>query len=282
MQAILFVDPGRCRMWELHDRLEWHITADTCCEEIESFRTHGQLLPVLARPLRGDPNHDYELIFGARRLFVARYTNSQLKLEVRDLRDREALIAMDIENRHRKDISPYERGMSYARWLRRGLFESQDDIARALAVSASQVSRLLKLAHLPSVVVDAFGSATEIRESWGLKLSEALEEPAHRQAIIRVARALGIQRPRRPANEVYRRILAAAADSRRVEDVARDEVVAGNDGEPLFRIRRLNACVSLMLPTERASDRVLDSIRRFVADVLQDASAQDTELTTKP
>jgi hypothetical protein len=66
--------------------------------------------------------------------------------------DREAVIALDVENRHRKDISPYERGTSYKRWLELGHFKCQKELARALEISPSQVSRMLKLAQLPAVV----------------------------------------------------------------------------------------------------------------------------------
>src|SRR5262245_57838727 len=143
MKSIVSVNPFRCRMWALHDRLETHVTEDTCRAEIESISKHGQLVPVLGRPLRQDPDYEVELIYGARRLFVARLINQPLLVELRELSDRDAIVAMDVENRLRQDISPYERGRSYARYLQSGFFKSQDEIARSLKISASQVSRLL-------------------------------------------------------------------------------------------------------------------------------------------
>jgi ParB family chromosome partitioning protein len=122
MNTVIAVSPFRCRMWDMHDRLESHITEATCRSEIQSCAKHGQLVPVMGRKLHGDPDFDVELIYGARRLFVARHLNMPLSVELRELTDRAGLIAMDIENRVRKDISPYERGMSYSRWLRSGLF----------------------------------------------------------------------------------------------------------------------------------------------------------------
>src|SRR5687768_17678353 len=173
MRNILAVDPFRVRMWSLHDRSEQHVNEESCKAEIESFWKHGQLVPALGRALRGDPDHDIELVYGARRLFVARHLNKPLLLDVREMSDREAIVAMDIENRQRKDVSPYERGVSYARWLRSGHFASQDQIARALQISGAQISRLLKLAKLPSVVVSAFATPLDILETWGLALAEA-------------------------------------------------------------------------------------------------------------
>jgi ParB family transcriptional regulator, chromosome partitioning protein len=114
MTSIVSANPFQCRMWELHDRLEAFVTEQSCKLEIESFAKHGQLIPVLARPLPANNAHKFELIYGARRLFVARHLNAPLLLEVREMSDRQALIAMDLENRQRMDLSPYERGLSYS------------------------------------------------------------------------------------------------------------------------------------------------------------------------
>lgn len=75
---------------------------------------------------------------------------------------------MDIENRHRLDISPYERAISYLRWLRNNHFSSQDEIARALQGSRSHISRLIKLAQLPAIVIEAFSDPANICEYWGM------------------------------------------------------------------------------------------------------------------
>src|SRR5271170_8315863 len=154
LREVEFLDPFRCRMWDYHDRLEETITEESCQTEIASFHAHGQVVPVLGRRLPKDATHDIELIFGARRLFVARHLSVPIKVELRDLTDREAIIAMGIENRQRKDISAYERGLSYRRWLKSKQFESQTEIANALKISASQVSRLLQIARLPSVIME--------------------------------------------------------------------------------------------------------------------------------
>lgn len=268
MPNVIAVSPFRCRMWDLHDRFEGSVSEDTCKAEIESFSRHGQLVPVIGRPLRGDHEHDIELICGARRLFVARHLNQELTVELREMNDREALIAMDTENRLRVDISPYERGMSYARWLRSGHFQSQDDIARALKVSPAQVSRLLKLARLPTVVVDAFPSPLEIYEAWGLELIEALDDPSRRQATIAQARTIRAQSPRPAGKEVYRQLLSSSACGRRPKARSHDEVVKDEKGQPQFRIRQLRNCIALLLPIERVSTKTLTSIRQSLPGML--------------
>jgi ParB family chromosome partitioning protein len=256
-------------MWSHHDRLEGYVTEETCSAEIESFERHGQFVPVLGRPLRGDRAYDVELIYGARRLFVARHLNKPLLVELRELSDHDAIVAMDIENRHRKDISSYERGLSYARWLRADYFKSQDDIARALKVSSSQVSRLLKLARLPSIVVDAFDSPADICETWGLDLAEALERPEHRAAVVRKARAIVATTPRPPGREVYRQLIAASAPGRKPKPAAHDVIVKGEDGEPLFRVRQQTNTIAILLPVTRVSEDMIGCIRRDIVKIME-------------
>lgn len=279
MERIRSVSPFRCKMWDLHDRLEAEISEQSCSQELESFARHGQLVPVLARPCVGDPSYDLELIYGARRLYWARHTNRQLLAEVRELSDIEAIIAMDIENRHRKDVSPYERGLSYARWLKSGHFDSQDELAKTLRISSSQVSRLLKLARLPSVVVSAFPLASEICEGWGTDLVEQLEDPQRGPAIIARARAISARASRPSAQVVYSELIKAKG-VRGAQRRRRDEVVMDGKGAPLFRIRWQRKAVALVVPLEKMRDEVLQQIREQVLQVLSTHSAPGPALQT--
>jgi ParB family chromosome partitioning protein len=275
MGGVISVSPFRCRMWEMHDRLEGHISAETCRSEIESFRKHGQLVPALGRPLKNSLDFEVELIYGARRLFVARHLNVPLLIDLREMTDIEAIVAMDIENRQRTDISPYERGLSFAQWLRAGYFGSQDDIARALQISASQVSRLLRLARLPAVILNAFESPTHICEGWGRDFMDALDDPERRPLAIKAARALAQLDPRPPAREIHRRLMSSIHGRRRRS--ARDEVV--RDGErPLFRIRWLRQSIALTMRLDDAPPSVLEEIRDAVANVLKRSMSRETGL----
>ncbi len=282
MQQVIAVSAFECRMWDMHDRLEIQISEKACRAEIESFSRHGQLIPVLGRPLSCDPTHKYELIYGARRLFVARHLNVPLLVELREMTDREAIVAMDIENRQRTDISAYERGLSYARWLRAGHFASQDDIARALKISASQVSRLLKLAQLPPVIVNAFESPSMICEGWGLEILEALEDPRRRDATIRAARTINASSPRPAAREVYRRLQTPSVRGRRTTARHRDEVVKDKSGNSLFRIRRTGRSVAFLLPIQRTGPAVVGLVRQMLAETLEVVAAKTTTTSQVP
>lgn len=269
---VITVNPFDCRMWDLHDRLEGDITEETCKDEIESFSKHGQLVPVLGRPLLGDIRHKFELVYGARRLFVARHLNLSLLAEIRQMTDQDAIIAMDIENRQRMDVSPYERGRSYSRWLQAGYFASQDEVARALKISASQVSRLVKLAQLPCVIVEAFGKSSSICEGWGLDLIEALQDPERRKRTTQAARDICNSGASLPAREVYRRLLTASARGRKLKRAAHDEIVKDSDGSMLFRVKHQSNSVALVLPINKLSEDSLRKVKEAMIHILQTPS----------
>jgi ParB family chromosome partitioning protein len=276
---IVSVNPFRCRMWQLHDRLETHLNEETCRAEIASFEKHGQLVPALGRPITDDPRFDVELICGARRLFVARHLNQPLKVDLRPMTDIEAIVAIDIENRQRADVSPYERGLSFIEWIRSGHFRSQEEIARTLRISPTQVSRLVQLARLPSVILSAFGSPTLICEAWGLELLKALEDPQLRQPIINAARALGQAQARPAPRDVYRQLMAASRGRVKRKQL-RDEVVRDESGRPLFRIRRQNHALAILLPIHGVPPEVEARVRTALADALKDGAASSPSLRT--
>ncbi len=240
------VDPFRCRVWNLHNRLEEHIDEESCKAEIRSFMEYGQLIPVLGRKIEDEADYDIELIYGARRLFVARHLKKPLLIEVRSLSNREALVAMDIENRQRVDVSPYERALSYARWLRSGVFSSQEDLARALKVSPSHVSHLLKLARLPSIVASAFATATDICEGWGLDLADLLDDPERRAFALRAARSLAALSPPLPVERL-------SADGLNQIERALRRILEEPEGSAVHRISACNLHIATAQPNEHNS-----------------------------
>lgn len=274
-KVLVKVNPHRCRVWAGHDRLEEYIDEESCKSEISSVMNHGQLSAVLGRPFKNDPAFDVELIFGARRLFVARALNVPLDVELRDLTDREAAICLDIENRHRRDVSPYERGMCYMRWIRAGLFSTQDQLAQSLKTSPSQISRLLAVAKLPSVIVSAFSSPLEIRETWGVELLSAYADAERRRPLMERARAIAKESPRLSPESVFERLTAGdgsrkAAKTRKGRCV--DEVVRDRAGRPLFRIRRYRQHVAFVIDSRKLPPALHGQIRESLQTALQTES----------
>jgi hypothetical protein len=140
-------------------------------------------------------------------------------------------------------------------------------LARALNISTSHVSRLLKLARLPAAIVNAFGSIADIREGWG-DIGDDLEDARKRSAMMRTAREISAIHPRPPAQEVYTQLRQSSVRGRRPRTTGHDQVVKGEDGTALFRVRHQVSSVALILPLQ-VSSACLQDIEVAVAEVLQ-------------
>ena len=164
--------------------------------------------------------------------------------------------------------------MCYGSWLRKKVFSSQEEIARTLRRSPAQVSRYLKIAGLPAVVVGAFDTPNDICEAWGVDLADMWADLHRRDALARASRAIAAMPSRPPAREIYRRLLASATQRRAASQVARDEVVKDSEGMPLFRIGMRTRWVCLMIPGDLASADILAELRSDVTRVLECARGE--------
>jgi ParB family chromosome partitioning protein len=254
-------------MWALHDRQLDLLTEQSCAAEIESFRIHGQRIPVLGRPAKNDTEYEVELIYGARRLFVARCVSCDLLVDLREISDKEAIVEMDIENRARNDISPYERGISYRNLLAAGYFRSQTELARALGLSETKVCRLLAFGRLPAAVIAAFPSPIDIREAWAVTLSKELESPESRQAILNRARMLA-RGQGMSAENVFKELQRHPSEKRR-KTTLRDQVITTRGSRDVsFRVSRRYRDIHIILPTGVASEPVLERVCSSIRNIL--------------
>ena len=60
------VDPNKCRIWEGNLRIQSFLNENTTKDLKEKISAQGQLVPVLARPLKNDPEYSHEIIYGSR------------------------------------------------------------------------------------------------------------------------------------------------------------------------------------------------------------------------
>ncbi|MYE81011.1 MAG: ParB/RepB/Spo0J family partition protein [Gammaproteobacteria bacterium] len=219
-----WVDPACCRMWPRHNRRYDLLTQARCQDLIDGFRAQGrQEFPAVVRKLDGDPQHQYEVVCGARRhwtvtwLRANNYPEFRFLIEVRELTDEQAFRLSDIENRDNLDLSDYERAVDYKDALGR-YYSSQKEMAGRLEVSEAWLSRYLDLAALPDEIVQAFGDVTELRVKHGRDLKPYLRDRQARERMVDRARGLaaedGARQPLAGA-QVVRELLAAAATRRR-------------------------------------------------------------------
>lgn len=270
--AIEQVEPARCMLWQFHERLGEELNGESCKELIVSIQRHGQRQPVLGRKLSRADGAGIELIYGARRLFAATQLGVKLTVDVRELDDRAAIFEMEIENRLRTDISPYERGLSYRRWLSARLFTCQSDLAKSLDVSEAQVSRLLRYADLPAAVVSAFGTVQSIREEWAVSLAKLCQDSGCRPNVLRRARELSQGEPRYSPQVIFRRLVSATQLTFRDGGQARDEIVRSPAGRPIYRIALRAKTVHFIVPRDSLSEQLLHELKHQLACTLQPAT----------
>ena len=183
-------DPKRIRTWSGHNRDYAALTQARCVDLIDDFRLNGQQFPAIVRKLEGDTEYDYELICGARRHWTATFLNRDLMIEIRDIDDRGAFTLQDIENRHREDISDYERAVDYKKALPLYFDGVKQRMADDLKIDKSDFGRLLALADLPKPIVDAYADIRDLVLSHMKTYTNILKDPKDAERVIRRAKDL--------------------------------------------------------------------------------------------
>lgn len=262
------VNPFRCRVWTQHSRPEEQLSDDACMTLRESLAKSGQHQPVLGRPVRDDPDYDIEIICGARRHAAARSLGRNLLVEVREITDAEAYVAMYDENFHREGDSPYVHGQILLRALRSHTYSSQEELALAFNLSHSKVSRLLMVAQLPSIVVAAFLSPRDIRECWGVELYKLWKATTEEGLITDRARALAGSQPRPPARQVYEILLAQPGNSNEKPQRSRNVPVRGSNGVILFREQDREGHVMFTVPKARLTPQRREALKQAMMTTL--------------
>ncbi|WP_343529074.1 ParB/RepB/Spo0J family partition protein [Sphingomonas sp.] len=231
----LMLDPARVKVWPGNARFHGHLTEENCRELIESIIAEGgQKVPAVVRRIEGDPDYDYEVIAGTRRLWSIRwlransYPDMMFVAQVAQLDDEAAFRLADLENRARADVSDLERARNYLAALTTHYGNHQTRMAERLKLSKGWLSKMLKVAAIPDEVIAAFASPHEVQLKPGYALAQAMQDPMQTTAITRVAQVVANEqaarreagRPAIPANEVLHRLLTAR------------KMMMGEDGEP--------------------------------------------------
>jgi ParB/RepB/Spo0J family partition protein len=219
------VDPKRCRPWKFHNRTSAWYTKEGCQDLIDSIVKDGQLEPALARKLNGDPDFDYELIFGLRRRFAAEFTHSKLKIRLTDADDARSAVLMHIENADRQDITAMERALSFQQQLEAKIFSSQDAMAEAFGVSKSQVTKLLKAAQLvkQTTLSQLFADKSAVPVEAAYQLSVLMDRPGAKDVVLKAAQNLLAKGEAGRAPAAILKVLTASLDrSKHVEPLKRE------------------------------------------------------------
>lgn len=219
-ENIFAVDPRRVRPWKYHNRTAGWYTRERCLDLVESIAKDGQQEPALARKLSGDPNFDYELIYGMRRRFACEHLNAKLKLRVLDTDDARAAVLMHIENADRQDITPMERALSFHSQVEAKLFPTQEALAEAIGLSKGQVTKMIKAAALMRVssIGNLFADKSVVPVDQAYKLAALMERSGAKEVVLKAAQNLAT-RPRREPRDTLKALLGSLDRSSRFEPI---------------------------------------------------------------
>lgn len=189
----LRVDPTTVRLWAGHNRDYDLLSPERCADLIDGFKRVGrQEFPAIVRRVDGEGDQ-YELICGARRHWTASYLGWDLLIEVRDLKDRDAFILQDIENRDREDVSDYERACDYTKALPLYFDNNKRSMAEFLQIDPSNFNRLLELSELPPVVIKAYGDIRDLKVHHGQQFQKWFEDAKAKKVVERELSAMAGQ-----------------------------------------------------------------------------------------
>jgi ParB family chromosome partitioning protein len=150
---------------DVRDRLT--VQDDGISELAEAIRKHGQIVPIMVRPLHDQPDR-YQIIYGRRRLAAIRSLGGRgyIKAIVRNVPDEEAIVAQGQENSLRLDPSYIEKAL-FARDLQQQDY-SITVIGEALNIDRYEVSKLVKVVEdLGDDVITLIGPAHQTgRRPW--------------------------------------------------------------------------------------------------------------------
>ena len=268
-ESIYAVDPKRCRPWKYHNRSNAWYTTERCADLISSIAKDGQREPALARRLEGEPDYDYEIIYGMRRRFTAEHLNLKLKIRVEDFDDTKAAVLMHIENADREDVTPMERAISFAQHLAAKLFPTQDAMADALGVSKGQVTKMLKAAELMqhSAISQLLPDASVVPVEQAYKLAALLDRSGAKEVIFEAAKYLRKEKGAKDAGAVLKALIQSLDRSKKVPPLTRKYTLA-TGGDVLVK-RDLRGKVTLTFASGLsgvAEEQLSDLLKKAMAD----------------
>ncbi|TBE37938.1 plasmid partitioning protein RepB [Rhizobium leguminosarum] len=173
-EVIVDLDPQLLDVSFVADRLS--DDGDEFQELKQAIKESGQTTPILVRPSSSDGQR-YMVVFGHRRLKVARELGIPVKAVVKKLDDITSAIAQGQENSARSNLSFIERAYFAQNLIASGM--TKDVVRSSLAIDEAMLSKMLGVVDVvPAPVIKALGASKKIgRDKW-LSLRQLLLTPA--------------------------------------------------------------------------------------------------------
>jgi ParB family chromosome partitioning protein len=173
-EAIVELDPQLLDVSPIADRLA---DEDEEYQELrQAIKDAGQLTPILVRPSSSD-NKRFMVVFGHRRLKVAKELGVPVRAVIKKLDDITSAIAQGQENSARSNLSFIERAYFAQNMLASGM--TKEVVRSSLAVDEAMLSKMLGVVDVVSApIIKALGASKKIgRDKW-LSLRQLVLAPA--------------------------------------------------------------------------------------------------------
>lgn len=151
-------------------------------EEFQDLKTaikeDGQNSPILVRP---HPNQDgkYMVVFGARRRRVAEELGIKVRAVVKELSNRDHVVAQGQENAARSNLSFIERALLAASVSSENYDTDNSTVLSALAIDKATMSKMLSVASISDPILKSLEAARSVgRDRW-YELKTLLDRPAN-------------------------------------------------------------------------------------------------------
>ena len=269
-ENIFSVDPRRVRPWRFHNRADSWYTRERCQDLIDSIARDEQQVPAVARKVTGDPDHDYELIYGMRRRYACEVLGKKLKIRVIDADDTRAAVLMHIENADRQDITPMERALSFQTQIEAKVFATQEALSEAIGLSKGQVAKMLKAAHLvrhtPIGALFPDKSTVPIEQSYNL--ATLMDRPGAKEVVLKAAQNLRKGDKEREPSAILKVLIESLDRSKKFEPVQKHYNVGTS--RRVVVTRNARGKVTLAFPQGLKGldkDEVLSAVAQIVQDL---------------
>lgn len=162
-RALIEVPADLIDMAGFRDRLD--TDPDSIASLRDSIAEYGQQVPVLLRHSTTTEGR-YDVVFGRRRVQALKQLDRPVKAMVRDLNDRDLVVAQGQENSARKDLSFIEKANFAAQMADAGY--DRKVICDALSIDKTVISRMLTITGaLPRRLIESIGAAPQAgRDRW--------------------------------------------------------------------------------------------------------------------
>ena len=220
--SLLQLDPKKIRATKFKNRDDRSLLLHDpqFIQLTKSLAAHGQETPIRVRPVKDALPFEFEIISGHRRhaacLALDASTNKGFPIlaivDAAAADTRELVLKMYRENADREDLSPYESGSMFKRWLEAEIFPTQEAISAAIGQSKQNVGRYLALASLPDCILAAFRDPRLISLRWSSDLAGAAA--ARGREFEAVTEELAKRSPPPSPEEVFAELVAAAPKRR--------------------------------------------------------------------